>query len=108
MQGSRPSLVVVAESYFPGWKAEVDGREVPVVEADGAFLGVPVGPGHHRVTLEYHSSPAVPLGYVVTGVTLLLCVVVPLVLRSRSRPGKTGTPNALDGGSSAVTLLSDE
>jgi hypothetical protein len=26
VSGPRPSLLVVAESYFPGWKAEVDGR----------------------------------------------------------------------------------
>ncbi|HEX2192763.1 MAG TPA: YfhO family protein [Acidimicrobiales bacterium] len=92
VQGSRPSVVVVAESYFPGWTAKVDGREVPVVEADGAFLGVPVGPGQHRVTLEYHSSPAVAAGYVVTGVTLLLCLVVPLLLRLRSRPRREAFP----------------
>ena len=29
---------MVAEAYFPGWKATVDGRPAPVLRADGAFV----------------------------------------------------------------------
>jgi hypothetical protein len=71
VSGPRPSLVVVAESYFPGWKATVDGKDVTPVEADGAFLGVPVAAGDHQIELEYHRPATAALGRWVTGLTLL-------------------------------------
>ena len=86
--GTQPVLLVVAESYFPGWRATVDGRRVEVVQADGAFLGVPVPAGRHDVTLSYHRSSMVPIGRAVTVITLLLCVPLLLGARllSRRRP----------------------
>ena len=74
--GPRAALVVVAESHFPGWEARVDGKRVPVVTADGGFLGVAVGPGPHHVALEYHRPSAATVGRVVTGATLLICLVL--------------------------------
>lgn len=48
-----PGVLVVLESWEKGWRAQVDGRERPVLRANGAFLGVPVEKGAHRVTLVY-------------------------------------------------------
>ncbi|MDQ3641264.1 MAG: hypothetical protein M3450_07330, partial [Actinomycetota bacterium] len=70
-QGAQPALVVVAEAWFPGWKARVDGRKVPVVEADGGFLGVAVDAGDHLVTLEYRRPASAVAGRWVTAATLL-------------------------------------
>ena len=70
--GAQPALVVVAEAYFPGWEAKVDGAAAPVVEADGGFLGVPVDAGDHVITLEYHRPAAAALGRLVTAATLLI------------------------------------
>jgi len=41
-------------SYDPGWEATVDGRPAPTVMLAPALVGVPVGPGYHRVALVYH------------------------------------------------------
>jgi len=97
--GPRPSLLVVAESYFPGWKAEVDGREARVVEADGAFLGVPVGPGTHQVELRYHRPAVVGLGRLITCLTLLVSLALMLMpgqpggrRRRRASPAGPGRP----------------
>ena len=46
-------VLFVSESYYPGWQARVDGKIVEVVKVDGAFVGVEVGPGKHRVELRY-------------------------------------------------------
>jgi hypothetical protein len=69
--GTRPALVVVAEAWFPGWEARVDGRPARVLEADGAFLGVVVGPGRHRVSLAYRGPATAPVGAAVSAVTVL-------------------------------------
>ena len=74
--GTQPSLVVVAESNFPGWRASVDGRPVPVLEADGAFVGVPVEAGDHVVTLDYRRPAAATAGRLITGATLLTLFAV--------------------------------
>lgn len=83
--GADPALVVVATTYFPGWQARVDGRPVPVVEADGAFVGVPVPAGDHVLTVEYHRPAAATAGRVVTGATLLGLLVL-AVRRARRTP----------------------
>lgn len=46
-------LLVVSESYHPGWKATIDGQKTDVVRANHAFLGVYVPPGEHRVDLHF-------------------------------------------------------
>jgi hypothetical protein len=47
------TLVVVAETWDPGWRARVDGDPAPVEAVDGVLLGVRVGPGVGRLVLEY-------------------------------------------------------
>ena len=48
-----PSVVVVRNSYDPGWSATVDGVEVPVLATDYLIQGVPVRAGHHEIRLVY-------------------------------------------------------
>ena len=83
--GPQPSIVVVADANFPGWKARVDGRRAPVLEADGAFISVAVGPGDHEITFDYGPGPAALAGRLVTLGTLLALVIGGLVARSRRR-----------------------
>ncbi|HVE82301.1 MAG TPA: YfhO family protein [Myxococcales bacterium] len=47
------SYLVVTDSYYPGWVAEVDGHEAKVVRADYALRGVELPAGAHRVVLRY-------------------------------------------------------
>jgi hypothetical protein len=71
VSGPQPALVVVAETWFPGWEARVDGHRAPVLEADGAFLGVPVAAGGHVLTLRYHRPATAVAGRAITAGTLL-------------------------------------
>ena len=98
VDGARPSMVVVAESWFPGWKATVDGDEVPVLEADGAFLGVPVPAGAHRIELRYERPATAAIGRWIMGLTLLaaLAMVVAPGQPGRRRRGRRRSPGAGD------------
>ena len=50
-----PSLLRVANSYFPGWTANVNGRPLEVHPVDHALMGVVVPAGEGDVHLLYHS-----------------------------------------------------
>ncbi|MDQ3979819.1 MAG: YfhO family protein, partial [Actinomycetota bacterium] len=96
VSGDESALVVVNDAYFPGWQARVDGKRTPVVQADGAFLGIAVGPGDHRIELSYTVPPAAVLGRLITaGTFLALLLAVPLSRRRRARtavPAQTVGP----------------
>lgn len=47
------ALVVLADTWFPGWKARVDGREAPIYRAYSFLRSVPVPAGKHQLIFEY-------------------------------------------------------
>lgn len=47
------SLVVLADTYFPGWKAKADGRTVPIVRTQHLLRGVVVPAGTHTIEFRY-------------------------------------------------------
>jgi hypothetical protein len=51
---SSPQLLVIAESYHPGWRCTIDGSPAPVYRVNGDFLGCIVEPGNVEVRLEFH------------------------------------------------------
>lgn len=62
---------MVAESWYPHWHAEVDGREVPLLRVNGGFLGVAVPAGEHGVRFTYRVPTYQVVGLAVSGVTAL-------------------------------------
>jgi hypothetical protein len=50
---TQPGLLIVGQVFYPGWVAIVDGKEKPVVRADYALTGVPLGEGAHTVRLVF-------------------------------------------------------
>ncbi len=81
--GPAASLVVVADANFPGWTARVDGHRAPVLEADGAFISVAVGPGQHRITFDYGPGVAALVGRLITFATILALLAGGLLSRRR-------------------------
>ena len=53
---TRSSLLVLTDTAYPGWKATVDGRAVPVEAADYVLRGVTVPAGSRVVTFRYEPS----------------------------------------------------
>ena len=52
-EASCRGLLVIADTYFPGWIAKVDGTPAAVLEVNGAQRGVIVEAGVHTVEMSY-------------------------------------------------------
>jgi hypothetical protein len=48
-----PGILVLADSFYPGWRAYVNGKEEKIVRANLFFRAVYLPPGKHRVEFRY-------------------------------------------------------
>jgi len=83
-RAQRPGLLVLGDTYFPGWRATVDGREAPIERANYAFRGVRVGAGEHTVEFRYEPL-SWRLGWITSLVSLLGLAAAVVVGRRRGR-----------------------
>jgi len=50
---AQDGYLVVADTFYPGWSAEIDGTPSPIYRANLAIRAVPIRRGHHQVRFEY-------------------------------------------------------
>jgi hypothetical protein len=87
VEASQPSLLVVAEAFYSGWSATVDGSPAEILPANGALRGVVVAAGAHTVEFRYR-TPGLVAGALLSLLTALACAVWAWLARSRSHPAK--------------------
>ena len=87
-----PGLLVLSDLDYPGWKAEVDGREVPIERVDYALRGVALSAGSHTVAFRYEPL-SWRVGWILSllGLALLAAAVV-VGLRARRREMTRSAP----------------
>jgi hypothetical protein len=66
-------LLVLSDTWFPGWRATVDGVPASIARANVAFRAVAVPAGRHRVAFDY-APASFRAGGTISGVALLLVV----------------------------------
>ena len=91
VESDAPTVVVVRDAWAPGWRASVDGREAPVLRADGRHRAVPIPGGTSQVRLEYH-PPGLRAGLAVAGLAGL--ALTGLWISGPRRAGPTRTASA--------------
>jgi hypothetical protein len=79
VEAGADSTLVVREAHARGWRADVDGRVLPLGVADGRHLSVSLPAGASRVTLRYR-MPLLELGAALSAAAALACA---WLLRSR-------------------------
>ncbi len=80
-------MVVLSESYVPGWSATIDGRPAQIREVYGAFRGVAVPQGTHHIRMKYR-----PLSVILGTISTLAGVIGICLLgfwERKRRPKKT-------------------
>lgn len=48
-----PALLVATDTWYPGWKATLDGIEAPIYLTDVAFRGIRIPSGKHTVEMRF-------------------------------------------------------
>lgn len=92
----RPGLLVLADTFYPGWVAEVDGQPAAILRANRLMRGVTLREGPHRVVFRYR-----PLSVRAGGAVSLLAGLAALALLARWRrlgpAGGSGDDHRLTG-----------
>lgn len=70
---SKPALVFVSQTFYPGWTAFVDGNKEEVLRADHLFQAVRVPAGTHEILLRY-TSPPLKKGMILSIIGLILFI----------------------------------
>ena len=70
-----PFLVVVAQTFYHNWQAEVDGQPTPLLRANLAFQAVQIPAGKHQIHLAYR-DPAFAIGAKISLAALVLCALM--------------------------------
>jgi hypothetical protein len=78
------AFLVLSDTYFPGWKAYLDGNPVKIFRANYNFRAVSIPPGKHEVKFVYHPM-SVKLGVLVTSLGIIGILVMGLCSRFKRR-----------------------
>ena len=79
-----PGVLVLLENFFPGWEAKVNGVKRDVVEADYAFMGIPLEQGVQKVEMNF-THPGFLLGIKITSFTFLFYILFLILNLVRKR-----------------------
>ena len=77
-------MVVLSDTFFPGWVARVDGKTVPIQPAYLALRGVVVDGGNHRIEMLYR-----PRSVILGAILSLLSILSGAALALRSLRSET-------------------
>ena len=70
---SQDALLVLTDTFYPGWRAFVDGQEQPIVRTDLLFRGVRLPAGDHQVELRFDPT-SVKLGLAISLASLAVAM----------------------------------
>ncbi len=84
---AEPGWLVMSQTAFAGWRAELDDRPAPIARAYGFLAAVAVPAGEHRVVFSYR-EPLMPVGIALAAITLLALLLASgwAWRRTRTRP----------------------
>ncbi|MCD6052767.1 MAG: YfhO family protein, partial [Verrucomicrobia bacterium] len=84
VNAAKPSIVVLAQTYYHPWVARIGDTVVPLRRANHSFTALKVPAGSHQVVLTYE-DPKFRLGLVITGFACLVVIVL-LTVTFKKKP----------------------
>jgi hypothetical protein len=85
-----PGLLVVADTWMPGWTATIDGQPAPIYRGNHAQRVIALAsPGHHEVIMRYE-PPGLACGLAITTASALAWAVAFVTLLRKRPPVRVG------------------
>lgn len=78
IQATAPSLLVITDTFYPGWRAFIDDVEVPILAANLSQRAIVVPAGTHTIRFRYEPE-SITRGGIVAGLSLLLIMFLMIV-----------------------------
>jgi hypothetical protein len=90
-------ILILADSYYPGWKAYVNGKEEGIRRANLFFRAVPLPAGNHTVEFRYEPW-SFKIGLGVSSVTILFLIIISVIvfIRTSKTTHAEPRPNRID------------
>lgn len=82
-----PGVLVLADTWYPGWQATVDGKPAALLRANHLFRALLLPAGQQRVQFEYRPAP-LELGAGISLAAVLLLTLVAIVGRRAMHRGE--------------------
>ena len=73
-QADKPKALFLSDTYYPGWKATLDGKPIDIYRADYIFRSVMVPSGKHTVIFNYDPE-TFKFGLALSGLSAALLLI---------------------------------
>jgi len=80
----KPGFLALSETFYPGWKAFVNGKETELLRANHALRAVYLEKGEHTIEFVFSQENYLP-GYIVSVASLIVVALALILLRKRFR-----------------------
>ncbi|OQA50687.1 MAG: Bacterial membrane protein YfhO [Candidatus Omnitrophica bacterium ADurb.Bin292] len=78
VSSAKGGYLVISESFYPGWRAYLDGRQIPIEIANHVFKCLEIPAGSHRLELRFEPW-SFKVGAMISLVSWGVCLVLLLI-----------------------------
>ena len=75
-----PGFLVISETWYPGWKAYDNGKEIKIYKADYVLRAVYLDKGNHKVDFVFEPK-SLKIGFLITVTSLIIVLLTMLLIR---------------------------
>jgi len=72
---NQPGVLIIADTYYPGWKAYVDDKIIRILPVNISQKGIFVDKGEHIVKFIYEPL-SIKVGYIISAICYILALVI--------------------------------
>jgi uncharacterized membrane protein YfhO len=77
--------LILADVYYPGWRAAIDGVSAPIEAADGVWRAVKLTSGAHTIEFRYEPDSVKIGGGITLACGLIILIGLVLMIQRRTR-----------------------